>query len=134
MQGPESISDYIKSKSNTALLKSFAIKKIRTDKPEVREDLILNCFDLYAEDIADSELEKVMHWAPSNENIAQININIWTLLKQRILSFLDSRALDPEKKIRELFDSSMSRAQAHQEQEQMTLERESLPLSLKKNN
>ena len=126
------IEDYVKSKSNVALLRTFACKKIRLEKPGLSQDFILQTFDLLAEDIMDSEVEKVSQWAPTTENIAQININVWAILKPKIIKVIESRSIDPSQKINELFDSSMSRSQALRESEARSLERESIALSIKK--
>lgn len=121
MSNPESLMDYIKCKSNTAMLKSFAIKKLCTNT--IKEDFVLDCFEMYIDSIRDSEVEKVQHWSPTNENIAQININIWTHLKEKILHVIESRSIDPEEKIKQLFDDSMTRPKRSEQFESKTMER-----------
>lgn len=118
----ETIHDYIVSKSNMALLKSFAIKKLCTST--IKQEFILDCFEMYVEPIMYSEIQKAWTWSPTNENIAQLNINIWTILKEKILHVIESRSIDPEVKIRQLFDSSMSRAKKNEEYESKSMERE----------
>jgi hypothetical protein len=127
----DTISDYGLSKANMNLLKVFSLKKVLNEKPNTDRDILLMAFDLYAPDIMESELEKVCTWMPTTENIAELNIRVWTALREKILSFLDARSIDPEKKINELFDSTMSRSKLYEEEESVANERESIFMQLK---
>jgi hypothetical protein len=129
----DTISDYALSKANINLLKVYALNKILKEKPGMDKDLIFAAFDFFALDIIHDEAHKVSSWTPTTENISEINIKVWSVLKEKMLAFLDSRSLDPQKKINELFDSTMSRPQYSQEQESFMYERENIALNLKKN-
>lgn len=128
----DSLLDYATSKANMNLLKIFCLKKILNEKPTTEREVLLMAFDLYAHDIMEAEVEKVYTWTPTTENIADLNIRVWTILREKILCFLDARSIDPEKKINELFDSTMSRAKVFREEESVADERENISMLIKK--
>ena len=118
----DTIYDYLSSKSNLKLLKVYSLSKIETANKQGIEPL----FDLYIKDIIYDISEKYSTWSPTPENLAQLNIYSWTLLKKKIERALDAILEDPKQKLYNLFNNRTDLTATQETKESTSMERENL--------
>jgi len=98
----DTLLDYIKSPTNLKLLKSFSFSKLRPSWT-LSSEFLLDCIDMYIQEAIEDVSEKYKHWTLTPKNLADINVDIWTHIKQKIKDLLASRMLSDEERFQAHF-------------------------------
>jgi hypothetical protein len=95
------IRDYVVSRNNVKLLRSFAIEQSSKLWPDKRS-VVAHAVDVHLHDVIDNVADQYATWAPSPENLAEINIEIWKRLRPRIENTLKGAQIQQEDAIKTL--------------------------------
>jgi len=102
MTEADCLSDYIASPSNRKLLRNFAIEKLQLEWPHMKT-AVVHAVDLHFDEVKASIRQYYKTWAITPENIADVNIHIWTTIKPKVVSTLKGAKLDPEEALDSFF-------------------------------
>lgn len=75
--------DYVVSRNNVKLLRTFAIEKSAKLWPD-RKSLVPQAVDVHLQEVVEQVADQYASWTPSPENLADINIEVWKTLRPKI--------------------------------------------------
>jgi len=89
------LSDLVQSKKNVTLLRDFAVRSFRSDWSK-KELELQNAIDIHLPECIAESLETYQDQTESGENLANVNVSIWKLLKRKVSSTLEGLLPDPQ--------------------------------------
>jgi hypothetical protein len=88
----------------------------------IKKDKLKNFIEMFLDETIEHVAEKFSTWKPTKENLAELNIEIFKLLKSKIEKSNENTEIDHEAKLKNLF-SDESKA-TKEDSESKTMERQ----------
>ena len=112
-----SLHEKLSSIGNKNILKVYCENNI-----QIKLETLKNLIEMFLDESIEAVTEKFATWKPTLDNLAQLNIEIFTLLKSKIEKCYNNAAVDYQSKLETLF-SDTSKA-TKEDAESKTMERQ----------